>query len=124
LKIVTKSVFSRSATASVADNFYLKMRQSPCVDNQLTFSPTPSSQFIFHYGTVTPVPTPPIPNYSYLIGTSAKNVDLKYSTVFTNDACPLTATLYVQDPITNAWVDKSVSRTDWISVFEPTKTAS
>jgi len=66
LKIVTKSVFSRSTTASVADNFYLKMRQSPCVDNLLTFSPTPASQYVNTYGTDSPVK-----NYSYQIGSAA-----------------------------------------------------
>jgi len=123
LKIVATSNYSRVSTGVIEDAFYLKMRQSPCVDNQLTFSPTPSSQFLNHYGTGIP-PPPNIPNFSYLIGTSAQPVDLKYSTIFTNVECPLTATLYIYDQPSNSWVDKSVTKADWISVFEPTKTAT
>jgi hypothetical protein len=116
---VATSTYSRVTGGVIEDPFYLKMRQSPCVDNLLTFSATPSSQYANSYGTTTP-----IPNYSYQIGTTAVNVNLKYSTISTNVACPLTATLYIQDPTTNVWVDKSTVKADWISLFEITKSAA
>lgn len=60
------STYSRVTGGVIEDAFYLKMRQSPCVDNLLTFSPTPASQYVNTYGTDSPVK-----NYSYQIGSAA-----------------------------------------------------
>ena len=95
MRIVTVSVYSRTTTAQVADNFYLKLRQSPCVDNMLAFDPPASFVYANHYG------TSPVADVNYLIGTPVVNIDPKYSTVFDNVACPLTATLYILDPVAN-----------------------
>ena len=118
LKIVTRSVFSRTATKQVEDFFLLKMRQSPCVDNRLAFDPTGAFVYANHYG------TEPVKDYEYLIGTPVVQINPKYSTVFTTTACPLTAWLYILDEQTNQWVDKTTSLPTWIPTFEPTKTAA
>jgi hypothetical protein len=52
LKFVATSVYSKEATREIEDSFFLKMRQSPCVDNVLAFNPAnPVSDVSYEIGT-------------------------------------------------------------------------
>lgn len=108
LKIQATSTQSKQVPAS--DIFYLKLRQSPCVDNKLSFD-SATWTYANQYGTSA------VKDYSYLIGTTAVNILPKYSTVFDTTSCGLTATVYIFDLANNLWTDVTTSRPAWMSAF-------
>ena len=79
------STYSKAAQNSVEDKFFLKMRQSQCVDNLLAFDPSGSRVHANGYGTSV------VSDVNYKIGDSAVNIDPKYSTKMDTTTCPLTA---------------------------------
>lgn len=74
LKVVATSVYSQDAARVIEDSFFLKMRQSPCVDNKLAFDPAASFVYSNHYG------TSPVADVLYEIGSGSFFIDPKYST--------------------------------------------
>lgn len=89
------------------------MRQSPCVDNFLSFDPTASWTYANHYG------TSPQADVTYLIGTGTQTFNPKYSTTFDTTSCPLVATVSILDTVANQWNDVTSSLPVWLSSFSP-----
>jgi len=108
---VATSVYSRSLSRTQEDSFFLKLIQSPCVDNKLAFDPPGSFVYANHYG------SDPVSDVTYQIGDADVVIDPKYSTSMDTDDCPLIASLLVLDEATNLWNDVSVSLMSWISLF-------
>ena len=87
------------------------MRQSVCVDNKVSFDPISSRVYSNGYGTQV------VENMSYQIGATKVEIDPKYSTSMNIATCPITATLYVLDDLTNRYVEESSST--WKAGFWP-----
>ena len=97
----------------VTDDFNLKMRQSPCVDNKIAFDPSASRVYSNAYGTAV------VSDVSYLIGAATVTIEPKYSASMATSSCPLNAYLFVLDETTNQWVEDSTSAftNAWIASF-------
>jgi len=83
LKIVATSTYSKSSQNVIEDAFFLKMRQSACVDNRLSFDPSSTYPNIYGLSVAADV--------IYEIGTTAALISPKYSTLIPTTSCPLFA---------------------------------
>ena len=95
LRIQATSTYSKTALKVVTDDFNLKMRQSPCVDNKIAFDPSASRVYSNAYGTAV------VSDVSYLIGAATVTIEPKYSASMATSSCPLNAYLFVLDETTN-----------------------